>query len=73
MDVPPGLQITMNDIRRAGYCPHVQDFFRGRGIYDDLRVLVKGGSMPAERLLATGDPREDVVRKKLEREGMARG
>lgn len=68
MNLPEGLTVTMNDIRTAGYCGRLGKFFRTHGLADDLRALAKGGTMPADRLLATGDPRaEHVVRLVLDR------
>jgi hypothetical protein len=49
------LQITMTDIRLAGFCPRVRPWFREHGLEDEYRVLVKGGSIPASVLLDTGD------------------
>lgn len=65
---PADLRITMTDIMHAGFCPRVRPWFRGYGLEDEYRVLVKGGSIPASVLLATGDAQaEQVVARKLNR------
>jgi hypothetical protein len=68
MDAPADLTITMTDIMNAGFCPRVRWWFREHGLEDEYRVLVKGGSIPASVLLATGDGHgEQVVARKLAR------
>lgn len=69
IDVPPGLEISVTDIRRAGHCARMRGFFMQHDLYDEFRAMMKGGTIAAEKLLATGDPRaEQVVQLKLERE-----
>jgi hypothetical protein len=67
--VPPDLEITITDIRLAGHCARVRGFFMQHGLYDEFKEMMKGGTISAEKLLATGDPRAvQVVQLKLERE-----
>ena len=70
IDLPPDLHITVNDVRKAGYCVAGQKlWFKTHGL-DFARFLRIGIS--AEDLIANGDHLAvQVVEKKLERE--ARG
>lgn len=62
------LHISMADIQAAGFCPRVRWWFREHGLEDEYRTLVKGGTIPAATLLATGDGQAElVVRRKQER------
>lgn len=67
MDAPPGMIVTITDIRLAGFCASgVRNWFEGYGL--DFRSLLKNG-ITAEDLLATGDARAiQVVERKLQRE-----
>lgn len=66
MDAPDDLEISLADITILGRCRKVRPWFRDHGLDDEFRTLVKGGSIKASILLATGDPRaEQVVRCKL--------
>lgn len=51
------LQITMTDYRKAGFrpCMEARRWFREHGLYDEFRVMTKGGSFPASKLIETGD------------------
>lgn len=70
IDVPPDLQISITDIKRAGHCARVRGFFMQHDLYDEFKAMMKGGTIAADKLLATGDPRAvHVVQLKLEREG----
>lgn len=65
----PELQITIDDIRKAGHCAKMRGWFQHHGLYDEFRDMVKGGSIDASKLLATGDPRvHQVIRAKAQRE-----
>lgn len=68
MDIPADLQITIADIRRAGHCARLAQFFRSNGLRDEYAAMIKGGSISARQLAATGDARAlRVVELKLER------
>lgn len=64
------LRISMADIMRAGYCPSgARRWFEGHGLDAQFKTLIKGGSMPADELLATQDAAGSrVVKAKIERE-----
>lgn len=52
------LPITITDIRQAGHCAKdLRAWFRLHDLEDEFKAMVKGGSIPAAKLLATGDPR----------------
>jgi hypothetical protein len=64
MDDP---EISLADITILGRCRKVRAWFRDHGLDNEFRTLVKGGTVKASVLLATGDPRaEQVVRCKIE-------
>lgn len=70
MDIPPDLEISIADIAARGHCARLAQFFRSNGLRDEYAAMIKGGSISAQQLAATGDPRAiDVVRAKIEREG----
>jgi len=72
--MPPDLKITIADIREAGHCARMRGWFQQQALYDEFRKMVKGGSIDAEKLLATGDPRAlNVVSKVMKREGLTDG
>lgn len=67
--VPPDLEITITDIRAAGHCARMRGFFMQHGLYDEFKAMMKGGTISAEKLLGTGDPRAvQVIQLKLQRE-----
>ena len=57
MDIPGDLEITITDMREAGHCARMRGWFMQHDLYDDFRLMVKGGSIPASKMIATGDPR----------------
>lgn len=70
LDVPDDLQITMTDLTKAGFrpCMDARKWFREKGLYDEFKVLPKGGSFPASKLINTGDANAlRVVKVALER------
>lgn len=70
MDIPPDLEISIADITACGHCARLAQFFRSNGLRDDYAAMIKGGTINARKLAATGDPRAiNVVRAKIEREG----
>lgn len=67
MDIPPGLQITIADFRRAGHCARLAKFFRSNGLRDEYAAMIKGGSIDAQKLAETGDARVlRVIQMKME-------
>jgi hypothetical protein len=69
MDIPPDLEITITDITILGRCRKMREWFRDNDLDDEFRALVKGGTISAEKLIATGDPRAaQVINAKLNRE-----
>lgn len=53
------LLITINDVRKAGFCPSgARHWFEAYGF--DFRDFVKNG-LPAKTLLATGDAQAQAV------------
>lgn len=70
MDIPPDLEISIADIAARGHCARLAQFFRSHGLRDEYAGMIKGGTINARKLAATGDPRAiDVVRHKIESEG----
>lgn len=71
VDAPPDLQISMDDIIKAGHCgTGARRWFRDHDLYDEFKIIVKGGSIPASVILATGDGQgEQVVTRTIERRG----
>lgn len=66
MDIPPDLEITITDIRKRGHCARMAKFFREHDLRDDYAAMIRGGSINARKLAATGDPRAlDVVAAKM--------
>jgi hypothetical protein len=66
MDIPPDLEITITDIRNRGHCARMAKFFRTNGLRDEYAAMIRGGSINAQTLAATGDPRAlDVVAAKM--------
>ncbi len=63
------LTITIDDIRKAGFCSAgVKRWFKAQGL--DFQSLLKNG-ISAESLLATSDAQaEKVVQSKIERENL---
>lgn len=52
------LPISMTDLRQAGHCARgLRPWFRQHGLDDEFRAVVKGDTIPASKMLATGDPR----------------
>lgn len=50
------LEITMDDIIKAGHCPSgARRWFREQGLYEHFKMLPAGGSVPAQILIDTGD------------------
>lgn len=69
MEIPADLEISIADIRRAGHCPRLGLFFHQNGLRQEYHRMIKGGSISARELAATGDPRAiRVVRLKIERQ-----
>lgn len=63
------LAITLADITILGRCRRMRAWFRDNNLDEEFRALTKGGTIPASKLLATGDPRADqVIKVKLDRE-----
>lgn len=64
------LRITITDVTKAGYCGRgARRWFEAYGLDAQFRTLMKGGSMSAEELLATGDAAAvRVVEAKVRRE-----
>lgn len=65
------LQITMTDLKRAGFnpCFDARRWFAEHGLSDEFRLLIKGKSFPASKLIETGDANAlRVVQAKIERE-----
>lgn len=61
--------ITLADITILGRCRKVRTWFRDNDLDEEFKALIKGGTIPASKLLATGDPRADqVISAKLNRE-----
>lgn len=68
MEFPDDLQISIDDIRKAGHCARMRGWFQQHGLYEEFKDLVKGGSIAASKLAATGDPRAlQVIRCTIER------
>lgn len=69
MDIPDGLIITIDDVRKAGLCAgfKTRRWFEDQGIgYQDF---IRNG-VEADRLLATGDGHAElVVARRLQRGG----
>ena len=69
MEIPPDLTISIADIAARGHCARLAQFFRSHGLRDEYAVMIKGGTISAATLAATGDPRAiDVVRHKMQSE-----
>jgi hypothetical protein len=67
MEIPPDMQISIADIAARGHCARLAQFFRSNGLRDQYARMIKGGTISAQELAATGDPRAiDVVRHKIE-------
>jgi hypothetical protein len=63
------LDISLADITILGRCRKMRAWFRDNDLDDEFRALVKGGTIPASKLKATGDPRADqVIAAKIKRE-----
>lgn len=64
--IDPATIITINDVRRAGYCAlGARRWFEAQGF--DFRAFLKNG-IPAEQFLSTGDAHaKRVVERKMER------
>lgn len=61
--------ITIADITILGRCRKMRAWFRDNDLDEEFKALIKGGSIPASKLKATGDPRADqVIAAKLNRE-----
>lgn len=60
MEIPPDLEITITDTRRF-FCARQAKFFRDNGLRDEYAAMLKGGTINARKLAATGDPRAIVV------------
>lgn len=70
MDAPPDLEITITDIMNAGHCARLGKFFRDNDLAAEYRAMIKGGSIPASKLIATGDPRAlRVAQRKIDEAG----
>lgn len=63
------LDISLADITILGRCRKMRAWFRDNDLDEEFRTLIKGGTIPASKLTATGDPRADqVIAVKLNRE-----
>lgn len=72
MDIPPDFPISMADIRAAGHCARVRGWCQRHDLYEEFKELVRGGTITAAKLLATGDPyARKVVERAFERQAEA--
>lgn len=70
MKTPDDLEISLKDITVLGRCRKMRAWFRDNNLNDEFKTLVKGGTIPASALTATGDPRADqVISIKVRRDG----
>lgn len=68
VEFPPDLEITMSDVAKAGYCGKQRFWWRRYGLDAEFKTLVRGGSIPASVIAATGDPHAiKVIERKLQR------
>jgi arsenate reductase-like glutaredoxin family protein len=74
MTQQPDLAISIADITILGRCRKMKAWFVENGLEAEFRELLKGGTIAAAKLKATGDPRADqVIRARLNREAAADG
>lgn len=70
MQTDDDLAISIADITILGRCRKMRTWFRDNDLDEEFKTLIKGGTIPASKLKATGDPRADqVIKARMSKNG----